>query len=91
MDLFCYLCFVFVFVMLSCLFLAAVCPPASKGLTSWLSCVLCFIKFQMDKGHFVGMVLLDLQKELDTVDHSILLMKLEALGLSQDIIRWFQS
>ena len=50
-----------------------------------------FIKFQMDKGHFVGMVLLDLQKAFDTVDHSILLMKLEALGLSQDITRWFQS
>ena len=45
----------------------------------------------MDKGHFVGMVLLDLQKAFDTVDHSILLMKLEALGLSQDITRWFQS
>ena len=45
----------------------------------------------MDKSHFVGMVLLDLQKEFDRVDHSILLMKLEALGLSQDIIRWFQS
>ena len=39
----------------------------------------------------VGMVLLDLQKAFDTVDHSILLMKLEALGLSQDIIRWFHS
>ena len=50
-----------------------------------------FIKFQMDKGHFVVMVLLDLQKAFDTVDHSILLMKLEALGLSQDITRWFQS
>ena len=37
------------------------------------------------------MVLLDLHKAFDTVDHSILLMKLEALGLSQDIIRWFHS
>ena len=37
------------------------------------------------------MVLLDLQKAEDPVDHSILLMKLEALGLSQDIIRWFHS
>ena len=45
----------------------------------------------MDKGHFVGMVLLYMQKAFDTVDHSILLMKLEALGLSQDITRWFQS
>ena len=50
-----------------------------------------FIKFQMDQGHFVGMVLLDLQKAFDTVDHGILLMKLKALGLSQDVSRWFQS
>ena len=45
----------------------------------------------MDNGNLIGMVLLDLQKAFDTVDHSILLMKLEALGLSQDIIRWFHS
>ena len=43
MDLFCYLCFVFV--MLSCLFIAALKSPAGKGLTSWLSCVLCFLLF----------------------------------------------
>ena len=50
-----------------------------------------FLKFQMDKGNLIGMVLLDLQKAFDTVDHSILLMKLEAPSLSQDIIRWFHS
>ena len=50
-----------------------------------------FIKFQMDKGHYVGMVLLDLQKAFDTVDHNILLMKLEAIGLNEDVIRWFRS
>ena len=33
------------FVMLSCLFLAALWSPGGKGLTSWLSCVLCFIVF----------------------------------------------
>ena len=49
-----------------------------------------FIKFQMDHSHFVGMVLFDLQKAFDTVDHGIL-MKLKALGLSQDISRWFLS
>ena len=50
-----------------------------------------FIKFQMDQGHFVGKVLLDLQKAFDTVDREILLMKLKALALSQDVSRWFQS
>ena len=45
----------------------------------------------MDKGNFVGMILLDLQKEFATVDHDILLMKLELLGLSSDAIRWFRS
>ena len=45
-DQFCYLCFVFVFVILSCLFFEALWSPAGKGRTSWLSvvwyfCVLC--------------------------------------------------
>ena len=35
MDLFCYSCFVFV--MLSCLFIAALWSPDGKGLASWLS------------------------------------------------------
>ena len=42
----CYLCLVFV--MLSRLFIAAVCSPAGKGLTSWLLFVMCncvFITF----------------------------------------------
>ena len=50
-----------------------------------------FIKFEMVKGHLVGMVLLDLQKAFDTVDHGILLMKIDTLGLSQEVIRWFCS
>ena len=39
----------------------------------------------------MGMVLLNLQKAFDTVDHDILLMKLELLGLSSDAIRWSRS
>ena len=50
-----------------------------------------FIQFKLDKGHLVGMVLLDLQKAFDTVDHGILLMKMEALGFSQEVIRWIRS
>ena len=50
-----------------------------------------FIKFQIDKGHYVVMVFLDLQKAFDTFDHNILLMKLEALGLNQNVVRWFCS
>ena len=50
-----------------------------------------YIRFQMDKGQLVGMVLLDLQKAFDTVNHPILLMKLKAIGLSESSIRWFTS
>jgi len=49
------------------------------------------IKFQMDQGNFVRMVLWDLQKAFDTVDHDILLINLESLGLSIDAVRWFRS
>ena len=39
----------------------------------------------------MGMVLLDFQKAFDTVAHSVLLMKIEAIGLGNDITRWFES
>ena len=42
MDPFCYLCFEFVFLILSWLFLTAWCSPAGKGLTSCLLCVVIF-------------------------------------------------
>ena len=45
----------------------------------------------MDKSNLTGMVLLDLQKAFDTVEHGILLMKLETIGLNADGLRWFQS
>ena len=45
----------------------------------------------MDKGNYVDMVVLDIQNAFDTVDHSILLVKLEAIGLNKDVVRWFRS
>ena len=38
-----------------------------------------------------GMVMIDLQKAFDTVDHDILLHKLKALGLDPLPIKWFGS
>jgi hypothetical protein len=40
---------------------------------------------------FIGVILLDLQKAFDIVDHPTLLMKLSAAGLGDDILRWFRS
>ena len=45
MDRFCKLCFMLVYVVLSCLFVVALWSPAGKGLTSWLSCLWRFVTF----------------------------------------------
>ena len=49
-------------------------------------CLIDFIKFEMDEGNLAGMALLDLQKAFDTVDHGMLLMKIEALVLIKILI-----
>ena len=49
------------------------------------------IKNEMDKGNITGMVLIDLQKAFDTVDHSITMHKLQALGADKATIEWFKS
>ena len=48
-----------------------------------------FIKCQSSRGLYTGMVMLDLQKTFDTVNHSILLKKQKAMGLES--VEWFQS
>ena len=44
----------------------------------------------MDRGFYTGMVMMDLKKTFDTVDHDILLQKLRALGFDSFAIKWFQ-
>ena len=47
------------------------------------------IKSQTAKGLYTGMVMIDLQKAFDTVDHQILCSKLQAMGVPN--VKWFQS
>ena len=48
-----------------------------------------FIRGEIGKGNMVGMVLIDLQKAFDTVDHGILIEKLKSIGVSS--FPWFES
>ena len=49
------------------------------------------INTRFEKGLFTGMVLIDLQKAFDTIDHQILLKKMKYLGFSKNTITWFKS
>ena len=44
-----------------------------------------------DKGEYTGMVLIDLQKAFDTIDHRILINKLKHIGMSKDATEWIKS
>ena len=48
-----------------------------------------FVRSEMGSGRLVGLVMLDLRKAFDTVDHGILLEKLGAMGVS--CLPWFRS
>ena len=44
-----------------------------------------------DNGLFTGMILIDPQQAFDTINHNILLEKLEAIGFCDDTVNWFHS
>ena len=48
-----------------------------------------YIKGEMGRGNLVGLVLMDLQKAFDTVNHGIILDKLSSMGVAST--SWFKS
>ncbi len=63
-----------------------------KYSTEMANCFLTeFIKGALDNGNVVGAVFLDLKKAFDTVNHEILLHKLNLFSFSQQTINWFRS
>ena len=44
-----------------------------------------------NKGLLTGMILIDLQKAFDTINHEILPGKLHAIGFSEKTVTWFKS
>ena len=46
---------------------------------------------EFDKGLLTGIILIDLQKAFDTIDHKILLQKLKAIKVSENTMTWFKS
>ena len=48
-------------------------------------------KYSMDKGLYAGMVMIDLQKAFDTVNHAIMSDKRGAIGCDDGSVNWFNS
>ena len=50
-----------------------------------------YIRHGIDNGLYTGIVMIDLQKAFDTVNHSLLSDKLQALGLNNVSVSWSDS
>ena len=50
-----------------------------------------FVATGMDKQMHMGMILVDLKKAFDTLDHGVLLEKMKCFGFQTSIIDWFES
>jgi hypothetical protein len=49
------------------------------------------VRNNLDKQNFTGMLMIDLQKAFDTVNHKILILKLKAMGFSSNCVNLFKS
>ena len=56
-----------------------------------LTKVLCDVRKNMDKREMTALVLLDLTKAFDRVNHKLLLIKLSKLGFSKNVIMWLKN
>ena len=52
---------------------------------------LSYLTDKIMSGLCTGMILIDLQKAFDTIDHNILLNKMKFMGFSPETIKWFRS
>ena len=74
-------------------------PPQQFGFRPKSSCEHVLISatgtwmYEIDSGHLVGALLIDLSKAFDTVPHQllILLLELEQIGCGTGTIQWFLS
>ena len=64
-------------------------PSFSTG--TCLTFLMDYIRSEMNFGNYIRMVMIDLQKAFDTVDHSILEHKLKAIVLDRNAIAWFDA
>ena len=64
--------------------------PGHSASTALLD-VLDYILKNIDKGNLTGAVFLDLSKALDIIDHSLLKIKLAALGVRGRALAWFDN
>ena len=57
----------------------------------WLSFLTDKVFKRFNDGMLSGMILIDLQKAFDTIDHEILLQKFKAIRFSESTMKWFRS
>ena len=50
-----------------------------------------FVLTGMDKQMHTSMILVDLQKAIDILDHAVILEKLKYFGFQTSVIKWFKS